>query len=204
MKLLGSFTSPFVRKVRVQLLEKAVPFEFVSEDVWSADTSIQTLNPLGKVPSLVLNNGTVVYDSAVITETIEALFSSNPLIPSDAHERCDVRVLEAVGDGISEAAVSMLLEARFHEGEKMSQPWIDRQIGKLMVSTAMVEKRLQASGSGFVRKEFSLADISIGSGLLYTEFRFPQVPWRAEYPEVSAYIDRLLARESFAKTEPPR
>jgi glutathione S-transferase len=203
MKLIGSLTSPFVRKIRIMLAEKALPYEFVTEDVWSAASDIQSLNPLGKVPSLVLDDGRAVFDSSVIVEVLEGLQPAPPLLPTDWSARCDARVLEAIGDGIADAAVAMLLEARFHPADHKSQAWIDRQIGKLMVSCAYLDRLLLKSASGYLGARLAIGDIAVVSGLAYTAFRFPSVPWRAEFGALAAYVDRLEQRASFLATKLP-
>ncbi len=82
MKLIGSLASPFVRKARIAFLEKKIDIELALEDVWSPESTLQSLNPVGKVPTLVLDDGSVFYDSSVIVEYADTLSPVGHLIPS--------------------------------------------------------------------------------------------------------------------------
>ncbi|MGA0882976.1 MAG: glutathione S-transferase N-terminal domain-containing protein, partial [Burkholderiaceae bacterium] len=108
MKLLGSATSPYARKVRIVAIEKKLDFEWVPQDVWSADTTIGQLNPLGKIPVLLMDDE-VIYDSRVIVEYLDARAPTQRLIPDGNKDRAHVRTLEALADGLCDAAVGMLL-----------------------------------------------------------------------------------------------
>ncbi len=88
MQLIGSLTSPYVRKVRVTLMEKGIECPFMLDNVWAADTKIQRSNPLGKVPYLILDDGSPLYDSRVICEYLDSLLPANTLIPAAGRERC--------------------------------------------------------------------------------------------------------------------
>ena len=101
MKLVGSTTSPFVRKIRVQLQEKEIPYEFVIEKVWEQDTRIADYNPLGKVPCLILDGGQAVFDSLVISGTLEYMMPTVPLLPTNPNMRALVRTMESLGQGMS-------------------------------------------------------------------------------------------------------
>ena len=99
----------------------------------------------------------------------------------------------------------MLLEGRFHEGDKKSQVWLDRQAHKIMASCASLEAALSANGKvHLVGESFSLADIAVVGGLLYVDFRFPQLGWRSAHPVLSHYVDLHAQRESFKATVPPQ
>ncbi|MGH8321916.1 MAG: glutathione S-transferase N-terminal domain-containing protein, partial [Gammaproteobacteria bacterium] len=124
MKLIGSLSSPYVRKVRVMLAEKSIECPLVLEDVWAADTRIQTLNPLGKVPCLILDDGRALYDSRVICEYLDALPPANSLIPSPFHDRIEVRRWEALSDGVLDAGVLMRLEQTQREPQERSKKWL--------------------------------------------------------------------------------
>src|SRR6516164_11078386 len=128
MKLIGSLTSPYVRKVRVVLAEKKLDYNFVLEDVWNSD-AILSSNPLGKVPVLVMEGGEAVFDSRVIVEYVDTLSPVGRLIPASGRERVEVRTWEALADGILDASVSMRLEKTWkgRADSERSQAWIDRQ-----------------------------------------------------------------------------
>ena len=202
MKLVGSITSPFVRKIRVQLQEKEIPHEFVLEDVWKAGNHIATLNPLGKVPFLVLDGGQLVCDSLVISGTLEYMMPTVPLLPTNPNDRSQVRTMEALGAGISEAAVAILLEKRFHEEGKVSQAWIDRQTQKIHSVLAWMAHRIKTTPGHYLTEQFSLADISLACALFYLDFRMSHLNWRELYPELKDYSERLAYRPSFESTKP--
>lgn len=203
MKLIGSSASPYVRKVRVVMAEKKLDYRFQEEDVWSADTGISVSNPLGKVPCLVMEGGEAVFDSRVIVEYLDTLSPVGKLIPQQGRERAEVKTWEALADGLMDAAILARLEATWagrHDGER-SQAWIDRQMAKVQAS-------LKAMGQGLGDKPFcsgihlSLSDIAVGCALGWLEFRFPQIAWRAEHPNLGRLLDKLMQRPSFAETAP--
>lgn len=200
MKLIGSITSPYVRKARIVLAEKKMEAEFVLEDVWSPKTEIEKSSPLGKVPVLVLDDGFCVYDSRVIVEYLDARAPIHRLIPEGGRERTEVKIWEALADGLMDAAVLMLLERKRPDGER-SQAWIERQARK-------VEQALAAMSSGLDDqpwchgKAFSLADIAVGSALGYLDFRFPENKWQTAFPNLAALYQKLAQRPSFIQTEP--
>ncbi|MFM6995757.1 MAG: glutathione S-transferase N-terminal domain-containing protein [Limnohabitans sp.] len=203
MKLIGSATSPYVRKVRIVLAEKKLECEFVTEDVWSADTRMAQTNPLGKVPALVMEGGEVIHDSRVIVEYLDALSPVGKLIPSTGRERAEVKTWEALADGVLDASVLARLEATWggRSDAQRSPAWIERQLGK-------VDAALLAMARGLGDRPWlhgihmSLADIAVGCALGYLDFRFPQVPWRERHPQLAQYQSRLMQRQSFVDTQP--
>jgi glutathione S-transferase len=203
MKLIGSTSSPFVRKVRVVMAEKKLDYQFVEEDVWSADTTIAQSNPLGKVPCLVMEGGEALFDSRVIVEYLDTLSPVGKLIPAMGRERAEVKTWEALADGVLEALVLARLESHWADRpkEQRCQAWIDRQVGKAQAS-------LKAMSQGLGEKPFcagiylSLADIAVGCALGYLDFRFPEIDWRTPYPNLSKLQDKLMQRPSFADSVP--
>ena len=203
MKLIGSTTSPYVRKVRIVMAEKKLDYQFVLESVWSADTKIAASNPLGKVPCLVMEGAEAVFDSRVIVEYLDTLSPVGKLIPSTGRERAEVKTWEALADGLLDAAILVRLENTFEgrtEGQR-SQAWIDRQMDKVHAS-------LKAMAQGLGDKPFcsgihlSLSDIAVGCALGWLEFRFPEIGWRADYPNLAKLMDKLAQRPSFSDTVP--
>ncbi|MDF1485179.1 glutathione S-transferase N-terminal domain-containing protein [Ramlibacter sp. H39-3-26] len=203
MKLIGSSTSPYVRKVRIVMAEKKLDFEFVEENVWSPGTTIGASNPLGKVPCLVMEGGEAVFDSRVIVEYLDTLSPVGKLIPALGRERVEVKTWEALADGVLDAGVAARLEATWagRTSAERSQAWIDRQLGKIQAG-------LKAMSQGLGEKthcsgvHFTLADIAAGSALGWLEFRFPQIAWRAEHGNLARLYDKLLQRQSFIDTQP--
>ena len=203
MKLIGSLTSPYVRKARIVFAEKKIEVPLIQENVWSQDTKIMESNPLGKVPCLVMDDGGAMFDSRVIVEYADTLSPVNKLIPVSGKERAAVKTWEALADGILDASILARLEATWRPDEQKSQAWIDRQLHKVDVS-------LQAMSNGLGESEWcfgnqiSLADISVGCALDYLIFRFPNIQWQTTYPNLDRLYKKLMSRPSFANTAPPK
>ena len=203
MKLIGSNSSPYVRKVRIVLTEKKLDCGFVTEDVWAAETSIADSNPLGKVPCLIMEGSEAIYDSRVIVEYLDTLSPVGKLIPAVGRERAEVKTWEALADGVLDAAILARLEATWPGRTKAqrSPTWIERQLGK-------VRAGVKAMGDGLGDKLFctgihlSLADIAVGVALGYIDFRFPEIDWRTDNPNLLRLYDKLMLRPSFAETRP--
>lgn len=201
MKLFASLTSPYARKIRIILAEKNLPFELVVDSPWESATQVPEVNPLGKVPVLVLDDQEVFFDSPVIAAYVETLHAPPALIPLDPLEAVRVRQTEALADGIIDAAVIALLETRRPDGER-SDTVIARQMDKVGRGLAVLEKRI-AGRNWFHGDAMGLGDISAAVTLGYLDLRFPQVDWRARHPSLKALSERMFARPSFADTVPP-
>jgi glutathione S-transferase len=205
MKLIGSLTSPYVRKVRIVMAEKKLDYRLELEDVWSADTRIAAANPLGKVPCLVMEGGEAVFDSRVIVEYVDTLSPVSRLIPASGRERAEVRTWEALADGLLDAAIAARLEQTWpgRTDAQRSPAWIDRHLAKIHAA-------LKAMSLGLGEKawcagiHFSLADIAVGVALGYLDFRFPQIDWREPYPNLARLYEKLAQRQSFIDTAPPK
>lgn len=202
MKLIGSLTSPYVRKVRVVMAEKKLDYQLVLEDVWAQDTIIAS-NPLGKVPCLVMEGGEAVFDSRVIVEYVDTLSPVGKLIPPTGRERVEVRTWEALADGVCDAAILARLEATWApRAEARSQAWIDRQMSR--VTAALKAMSLGLGDKPWCNgNHFTLADIAVGVSLGYLDFRFAHIDWRAEHPNLAKLAEKLATRQSFADTLPP-
>lgn len=203
MKLLGSLTSPYVRKVRIVMAEKKLDYQLVLEDVWASDRILES-NPLGKVPCLVMEGSEALFDSRVIVEYLDTLSPVGKLIPERGRERAEVRTWEALADGLLDAAILARLELTWAgRGEsERSQAWVDRQMGKIHAAVA-------AMGRGLADKPWcagihlTLADISVGCALGYLDFRFPQIDWRSDHANLARLGTKLFARPSFTDSAPP-
>jgi len=203
MKLIGSITSPYVRKVRIVLAEKRLDCQFVTEDVWAASTQIVASNPLGKVPCLMMEGGEAMFDSRVIAEYLDTLSPVGKLIPAPGRERAEIKTWEALADGVLDAAILARLEATWpgRSDEQRSQAWIDRQLGKIDTALAAMARGVGEKPfcSGV---HFSLSDVAVGCALSYLDFRFPQIEWRSAYPNLARLSDKLNLRTSFQDTRP--
>lgn len=203
MKLIGSSSSPYVRKVRITMAEKKLDYQYVTDNVWSPDTRIGDSNPLGKVPCLVMEGAEALFDSRVIVEYLDTLSPVGKLIPPNGRERAEVKTWEALADGLLDAAILARLEANWDGRSKAqrSQEWIDRQLGKVLASVKAMSRGL-ADKPYCAGIHLSLADIAAGCALGYLDFRFPQIDWRSEHPNLAKLQDKLMLRASFADTAP--
>lgn len=202
MKLLGSDTSPYTRKVRVMMAEKKIEYQYERIDVFSPDSKIQETNPLGKVPTLIMDDGGAVFDSRVIVDYLDNLTPVHRLVPPSGRARVEVKCWEALADGLLDAALLIRLETTQREETQRSATWVARQKGK-------IDAALDAMASGLAENawccdgKYTLADIAMGCALGYLDFRFPQFDWRIRHPNLARHADRLFARPSFAETAPP-
>ncbi|HIA9644993.1 glutathione S-transferase [Klebsiella pneumoniae] len=190
MKLIGSYTSPFVRKISVILLEKRIPFEFVNESPYSESNGVARYNPLGKVPALVTDDGECWFDSPVIAQYLELLGVAPPMIPADPRAALRMRQLEA------------LVREKARPGAQQSEQELLRQREKV----ARGLDRLEAcAADGTLRgDEVNLATISTACAIAYLNFRRVAPGWCATRPQLVKLVDALFQRASFARTEPPR
>jgi glutathione S-transferase len=200
LKLIGSLASPYTRKARIVAAEKRIEYTWEPQSPWTADTTVPEWNPLGKVPVLVLDDGTALYDSRVICEFLDSASPLARLIPADGRERIEVRRWEALADGVLDAGVLWRLENARSLGER-SPSWIERQQGKVERGLDAMEGQL--GGRTFCcGPGFSLADVAVGCCLDWFDFRFPQLGWRADRPHLARLAAKLLERPSFAETVP--
>jgi glutathione S-transferase len=204
MKLIGAYTSPYVRKVRIVLSEKKLDYQFMLEDVWNSD-AIQHANPLGKVPCLVMEGGEAVFDSRVIVEYVDTLSPVGRLIPSNGRERVEVRTWEALADGVLDAAILARLELTWHgrTDAQRSPQWVERQMNKIDAALAAMSKGL-GDKPFCVGIHMTLADIAVGCALGYLDFRFATLDWRSRHANLKRLYDKLEQRPSFIETAPPR
>lgn len=200
MKLIGSHTSPFVRKVRIVLAEKKIEYEFVIDSPWLEDSKVPSINPLGKIPVVLLDENTPLFDSRVIVEYIDNVTPNNKLFPAPNRERTEVKRWEALADGICDAAAAAVMEAKRPKGQK-SNDWITRQREKVIRGLEFMEKELgdQVFCMG---THFSMADIAVGTALGYLSFRFPDITWQESHPNLARLYAKLMLRPSFVDTTP--
>ena len=201
MKLYGSRTSPYVRKVRIVMIEKRIECDFVEENVWSADTSVTLHNPLTKIPVLVLDDGMALYDSRVVAEYLDGVTPVSRLIPDGGRERAMVKRWEALGDGIADAGIAIFLERKRELGVQ-NKDWIARQLGK--VNSAIAAAARELGDRDYCHGlSLTLGDISLACALLWMEFRMPEIQWRTNHPNLKKWVERLEVMPSFVDTKPP-
>jgi len=191
MKLLASPASPYTRKVRVVLAEKKIDFDMELVDVAPAVNPVNPYNPLGKIPTLALDDGTALYDSRVIVEFLDHASPLNRLIPADFRDRMQVRRWEALADGVVDAGI--LVRGGFQ---------LDKQVARMHRGMARLEAQLGAK-KWCHGERYSLADIAVGCCVGWLGFRKPgDVDWPSEYPALARHYQKLLERPAFADTAP--
>ena len=201
MKLLGSVPSPYTRKVRVVLAEKKIDCDFEVVDVSSPENPVNAHNPLGKVPTLMLDDGTALYDSRVIVEFLDNVSPISRLIPEDNRERVAVRRWEALADGSLDAGLLVRYES-LRPKKEQSQAWTEKQAGKLRRGLATIAAEL-GDRPWCHGERYTLADIAVGCCLGWVEIRKPAgIEWRAEYANLARHFDKLMERPAFADTAP--
>src|SRR5258708_18655713 len=201
MKLYTSPTSPYARKVRVALTEKKIECECIDENPWAEESVVPQFNPLGKIPVLILDDGTALYDSRVIVEYLDTVSPVSRLIPEPSRQRIAVRRWEALADGICDAAITIVREQK-RPAKQQSKDWIDRHFQKIHLGVQELAKELE-DRIWCHGEAYSLADIATGCALGYLDLRHPAIDWRTEYPNLVKLADRLAKRPSFAETAPP-
>ncbi|KAB2926717.1 MAG: glutathione S-transferase [Dechloromonas sp.] len=200
MKLIGSHSSPYTRKVRVVLAEKKIEVDFVIDSPWLPESQVPGINPLGKIPVLVLDDETPLFDSRVIVEYIDNVTPNNKLFPAPNRERTEVKRWEALADGVCDAAVAALLESRRTKAQR-NNDWIARQQDKVTRSLAFMASEL-GEKPFCMGTHFSMADIAVGTALGYLSFRFPEIAWQESHANLDKLNTKLLQRPSFADTIP--
>lgn len=201
MKLVISLTSPFARKARIAMMDKKIDCETLVDIPWEATTEVPKYNPLGKIPVLILDDESTLYDSRVIVEYFDAMSPVARLIPENGRPRLVVKRWEALADGISDAAATIFLE-RKRAAERQDENWIARQQGKIDRGLAALSDEL-GDKPWCTGEAYNLADIAVGCALGYLDLRFPQIKWRKRHANLAALSEKLAQRASFIETIPP-
>ena len=201
MKLLASPASPYTRKVRIVLAEKRIDCDLQTVDVQPAENPVNAHNPLGKIPTLVLDDGTALYDSRVIVEFLDSVSPISRLIPDDTRERVAVRRWEALADGVLDAGLLVRYESLRDKAEQ-SAAWVGKQLSRMRRGMAQMQADL--NGKPWCHNgRYSLADIAVGCCLGWLGFRKPGgMDWHAEYPALGQHYRKLMERPAFADTVP--
>ena len=201
MKLVGSYTSPFVRKISILLLEKGIAFEFVNEQPYHAENGVAQFNPLGKVPALVTDDGECWFDSPIIAQYIEQLDVAPEMVPRDPLAALTIRQLEALADGIMDAGLTSVRELA-RPAAQQSEDEVLRQREKIRRSLDALEGHL--SDGTLQTDTLNLATIAIACAIGYLNFRRIAPGWCVDRPNLVKLVETLFLRESFARTEPPK
>jgi len=201
MKLIGSYTSPFVRKISILLLEKGITFEFVNEQPYQADTGVAQYNPLGKVPALVTDDGEYWFDSPILASYIELLDIAPAMIPHEPKAALAIRQIEALADGIMDAALASVRE-QARPAAQQSENELLRQREKITRSLDHCEQLIREGK--IATDSVNLATIAIACAIGYLNFRRVSPGWCVDRPLLVKLAETLFQRESFARTEPPK
>jgi glutathione S-transferase len=200
LELISATPSPYARKVRIALAEKGIPFELRTEVPWDSTTATPRYNPLEKLPVLILQDGSSVYESRFILEYLEAKYPTPPMLPDDIDGKLAARHVEVLADGVCDACVLLFWE-RHRPVEQQSQEWMARQQRKVDGGLAALA-RIAADRAFVIGDRFGLADIVTGTVLGYLSVRFAELPWRERHPNLAALSDRLEQRASFQGSVP--
>jgi len=197
--LRSSPSSPFVRKVRIAAGVLGLDSEITIEaaETGNPGDTLRQQNPLGKIPALVLADGTVLFDSRVILEYLDHCAGGGRIIPKDPAARFAALRLQALADGLMDAAILMVYEARWRAPERHEQKWLDHQAGKVARALAALAANPPAFG-----ETPDVGQIALACALGYRDFRFAGT-WRKDHPRLVDWLDAFAARvPAFAATKP--
>jgi len=203
MRLLSSPTSPYARKVRMTLIEKGLADQVTVDAAVPLGTAeeaaaVRRVNPLAKIPALVLDTGEALYDSPVICEYLDSLGTGPTLLPAAGPARWTALRRQALGDGVADAAFNIVMEHRRPEAQRSTE-WLDRWARAVHGAADALEQELAHGALGF-----DLGAIALSAAFGYLDFRLPQIDWRGGRPRLAAAFLDLAARPSFIATAPPR
>jgi glutathione S-transferase len=181
--------------------EKKLDYQFELENVWVSETRINEVNPLGKVPCLIMEDGQAMIDSRVMVEYLDTLTPVCKLLPPNGRDRADIKCWEALADGVTDAGVLVRLERTQRPPEQQSAEWIARQLMKVDLGLAEMARKLDDTPycAGI---HYTLADVAVGCTLGWLSFRFPEIDWRGAHPNLARLYDKLSERPSFRDTAP--
>lgn len=171
-KLIVSLTSPYARKVRITAAEKNIAFDMIVDVPWNEDTGVTKINPLGKVPVWISEDGESIYDSKVIVEFLESL-SGPELFPANIKSKIYVKQIEALADGIMDASLCIFAERKKRPKELQYEWWVERQFGKIFRGLEELSAKL-SKRNYFYKNELTIADIAAASALGYVGLRFSE------------------------------
>jgi glutathione S-transferase len=200
LTLRHSPASPFVRKVRIAAAVLGLEREIALEpaDTMSASDTVRQQNPLGKIPALVLEDGSVLFDSRVILDYLDHRAGGGKIVPKDANARFAALRLQALADGLMDASILLIYEGRWRPAEKHEPKWTDHQAGKVTRALAALEAAPPALDA-----PPNVGQIALACALGYRDFRF-EGTWRKDHPRLVAWLDQFAARvPAFAATKPP-
>jgi glutathione S-transferase len=199
MKLLGTNTSPYVRKARLVLLEKNIPHTYLIDPPSDPNSQVARVNPLGRIPALILDSETCIFDSTVIVEYADTLNDTPVLIPrNNALERMRVLRWEALADGIMDSAVVVRMEAM--------RPAEKQEAANINLHNNAIDRALEFAARELGEREWcegnaiTLADLALTSALVYLDLRQPERNWRHAHANLASWFARMSERPSVRTT----
>jgi len=199
MKLLYNPASPYVRKVRVLAIETdlmdRIELAKVTITPVGPDEALCASNPIGKIPTLVLDDGGALYDSRVICEYLDGLHGKKRLFPDNGDARWTALRRQSLCDGILDAAVGTRYETFLRPEELRWPDWVEGQMQK-------VRRGLDALEHESLADDVDIGTVSAACALGYLDFRYPQEGWRDSRPSLAAWYERFAARPSMSETRP--
>ncbi len=201
MKIFYSAASPFVRKCLVAAeelgLRSRIDLIPAAAHPVNRDAAVVAHNPLGKIPTLITDDGAVLYDSRVICDYLNAL-GNGQLVPHDGPARWNVLVIQSLADGIMDASVLARYETAARPEPLRWSDWLEGQLAKVTSGLDALE-----AGVGAFGERVDLGTIAVGCALGYLDFRFASLGWRQTRPNTAAWFERFGARKSMVATRPP-
>ncbi len=199
LKLRSGAPSPFGRKVKIAAALLGIDLEVIATDTNDANDPLRKDNPLGKIPALIREDGGAVYDSRVILEYLDLKAGGGRIIPREPGARIEVLTLQALADGIMDAALLQVYEGRWRAADRQDAKWLEHQAGKVTRGLAVLESAppaLPKDASGL-----DVGHIAVACALGYLDLRFAGT-WRATHPKLVAWLDAFAAlTPAFAKTK---
>ena len=202
MILRFSPSSPFVRKVRIAAALLGLDSEITLEraDTTDPNDTLRKINPLGKIPVLILDDGSAIYDSRVILDYLDERAGGGKIVPRQGAKRVAALRLQALCDGILDASILTVYEGRFRKPEMHEAKWLDLQAGKVSRALALLEAAPPSLDAGQGLPD--VGQITLACALGYRDFRFGD-SWRSQHPRLVAWLDNFAARvPAFAATKP--
>lgn len=196
MKLAYALASPYVRKVTACAIARGIDHHIENWVVSSSDPALVNFNPLSKIPTLLLDDGSTLFDSPVICEYLDSIGDAAPLFPPAGPARWAALRLQAIGDGMMDASQPRRREIALPQDEGR-QSYIKLQQAKVKASLDLLEKEVASLG-----KLKTIGDIAVACALGYLDFRFANEPWRPGHPRLEAWYAEVLQLPPIAKTIP--
>jgi len=204
MKLWYSPASPFVRKCLILAYERDLADKIelldAAASVVAPDARIVEANPTGKIPTMVLEDGTALFDSRVICAYLDTIHDGKRLMPRSGAKRFEIMTLEALGDGIMDAAVNNRYETALRPQEFQWKEWSDGQMGKVNAALDQIEEKWLKS----LGRVPNMGSIAVAAALGYLELRYPELKWRKNRKGLARWFKRFEQRESFQESRPDK